>query len=399
MILRLKSLLFLIFFISCNIYDPSSKTDNISKKSVPIEELLQSQTDLQNEFNLKIDNVIIYPNSTGEGFFLDISYKNYNINDISMLSVLSDNQLVLNEPIILESKKVDYFKRYLIEKEFIPEKNIQIIFSSINKENNINDNRILVERNLKIDTEKIALISGQISFLTKAIKQEINKSIDHYFVMPYEDFINLDNFWTTKYDLVILDYFPLKEIPKKWFEIFLKKLIEDKSSLILVSNNNQENYFRKLLPLFGIKESELILKNFKLYENQDFRSAFFYNQFPSKLFDYDNGNINKAIDWTLKKDKLVFSFYSSKSDYVENDDLILYGYSNIQNNDKKVFRAIISNDEKQVYFESQMFLNPINNYYFAKFSSLKTGLYSISIVDNENNIFSEKKLTVTENNK
>ena len=38
-----------------------------------------------------------------------------------------------------------------------------------------------------------------------------------------------------------------------------------------------------------------------------------------------------------------------------------------------------------------MFLNPINNYYFAKFSSLKTGLYSISIVDNENNIFSEYK--------
>jgi hypothetical protein len=46
-----------------------------------------------------------------------------------------------------------------------------------------------------------------------------------------------------------------------------------------------------------------------------------------------------------------------------------------------------------------MFLNPVGNYYFAKFSSLKTGLYSISIIDNNNNIFSEMNFNVKENNK
>lgn len=399
MIFRFKSLFFLILLFGCNNNSSNSKTEIISEKLVFNEDSFQQENELSDRFNLKIDNIIIYPNSLGEGFFLDINFSNYNLNDVSMLSILSDNQLVLNESITLESKKVDYFKRYLISEEFLPEKNIQIIFSSLKEENNINDNRILVERNLKINSKKIALISGQLSLSTKAIKEEFQKDLDHYFVLPYEDFIDLDNFWKTKYNLVILDYFPLKEIPKKWFEIFLKKLIEDQSSLILVSKNDQEKYIRKLLPLFGMKENESILKNFKIYENQDFRSAFFYNQFPSQFFNYDNESIKNAIDWTLKKDKLVFSFYSSKSDYFKDDDLILYGYSNIRNENNKVFKAIISNVEQKVYLESKMFLNPVGNYYFAKFSSLKTGLYSISIIDNNNNIFSEMNFNVKENNK
>jgi len=399
MIFRFKSLFFLILLFGCNNNASNPKTEIISEKLVFNEDSFQHENELSDGFNLKIDNVIIYPNSLGEGFFLDINFSNYNLNDVSMLSILSDNQLVLNESITLESKKVDYFKRYLISEEFLPEKNIQIIFSSLKEENNINDNRILVERNLKINSKKIALISGQLSLSTKAIKEEFQKDLDHYFVLPYEDFIDLDNFWKTKYNLVILDYFPLKEIPKKWFEIFLKKLIEDQSSLILVSKNDQEKYIRKLLPLFGMKENESILKNFKIYENQDFRSAFFYNQFPSQFFNYDNESIKSAIDWTLKKDKLVFSFYSSKSDYFKDDDLILYGYSNIRNENNKVFKAIISNVEQKVYLESKMFLNPVGNYYFAKFSSLKTGLYSISIIDNNNNIFSEMNFNVKENNK
>jgi len=399
MIFRFKSLFFLILLFGCNNNASNPKTEIISEKLVFNEDSFQHENELSDGFNLKIDNVIIYPNSLGEGFFLDINFSNYNLNDVSMLSILSDNQLVLNESITLESKKVDYFKRYLISEEFLPEKNIQIIFSSLKEENNINDNRILVERNLKINSKKIALISGQLSLSTKAIKEEFQKDLDHYFVLPYEDFIDLDNFWKTKYNLVILDYFPLKEIPKKWFEIFLKKLIEDQSSLILVSKNDQEKYIRKLLPLFGMKENESILKNFKIYENQDFRSAFFYNQFPSQFFNYDNESIKNAIDWTLKKDKLVFSFYSSKSDYFKDDDLILYGYSNIRNENNKVFKAIISNVEQKVYLESKMFLNPVGNYYFAKFSSLKTGLYSISIIDNNNNIFSEMNFNVKENNK
>lgn len=399
MIFRFKSLFFLILLFGCNNNSSNSKTEIISEKLVFNEDSFQQENELSDRFNLKIDNIIIYPNSLGEGFFLDINFSNYNLNDVSMLSILSDNQLVINESITLESKKVDYFKRYLISKEFLPEKNIQIIFSSLKEENNINDNRILVERNLKINSKKIALISGQLSLSTKAIKEEFQKDLDHYFVLPYEDFIDLDNFWKTKYNLVILDYFPLKEIPKKWFEIFLKKLIEDQSSLILVSKNDQEKYIRKLLPLFGMKENESILKNFKIYENQDFRSAFFYNQFPSQFFNYDNESIKNAIDWTLKKDKLVFSFYSSKSDYFKDDDLILYGYSNIRNENNKVFKAIISNVEQKVYLESKMFLNPVGNYYFAKFSSLKTGLYSISIIDNNNNIFSEMNFNVKENNK
>lgn len=399
MIFRFKSLFFLILLFGCNNNASNPKTEIISEKLVFNEDSFQQENELSDGFNLKIDNIIIYPNSLGEGFFLDINFSNYNLNDVSMLSILSDNQLVLNESITLESKKVDYFKRYLISEEFLPEKNIQIIFSSLKEENNINDNRILVERNLKINSKKIALISGQLSLSTKAIKEEFQKDLDHYFVLPYEDFIDLDNFWKTKYNLVILDYFPLKEIPKKWFEIFLKKLIEDQSSLILVSKNDQEKYIRKLLPLFGMKENESILKNFKIYENQDFRSAFFYNQFPSQFFNYDNESIKNAIDWTLKKDKLVFSFYSSKSDYFKDDDLILYGYSNIRNENNKVFKAIISNVEQKVYLESKMFLNPVGNYYFAKFSSLKTGLYSISIIDNNNNIFSEMNFNVKENNK
>ncbi len=399
MIFRFKSLFFLILLFGCNNNSSNSKTEIISEKLVFNEDSFQQENELSDRFNLKIDNIIIYPNSLGEGFFLDINFSNYNLNDVSMLSILSDNQLVINESITLESKKVDYFKRYLISEEFLPEKNIQIIFSSLKEENNINDNRILVERNLKINSKKIALISGQLSLSTKAIKEEFQKDLDHYFVLPYEDFIDLDNFWKTKYNLVILDYFPLKEIPKKWFEIFLKKLIEDQSSLILVSKNDQEKYIRKLLPLFGMKENESILKNFKIYENQDFRSAFFYNQFPSQFFNYDNESIKNAIDWTLKKDKLVFSFYSSKSDYFKDDDLILYGYSNIRNENNKVFKAIISNVEQKVYLESKMFLNPVGNYYFAKFSSLKTGLYSISIIDNNNNIFSEMNFNVKENNK
>ena len=399
MIFRFKSLFFLILLFGCNNNASNSKTEIISEKLVFNEDSFQHENELSDGFNLKIDNVIIYPNSLRGGFFLDINFSNYNLNDVSMLSILSDNQLVLNESITLESKKVDYFKRYLISEEFLPEKNIQIIFSSLKEENNINDNRIIVERNLKINSKKIALISGQLSLSTKAIKEEFQKDLDHYFVLPYEDFIDLDNFWKTKYNLVILDYFPLKEIPKKWFEIFLKKLIEDQSSLILVSKNDQEKYIRKLLPLFGMKENESILKNFKIYENQDFRSAFFYNQFPSQFFNYDNESIKSAIDWTLKKDKLVFSFYSSKSDYFKDDDLILYGYSNIRNENNKVFKAIISNVEQKVYLESKMFLNPVGNYYFAKFSSLKTGLYSISIIDNNNNIFSEMNFNVKENNK
>jgi hypothetical protein len=340
--------------------------------------------------DIAIKNVIVYPNLFDKrSIYIDIEINNQNGNEFTQITLSNGGKLIASDKIKLRSDKRTYFQSFLVKDNIDFNKAFDIKISSLKLENNISNNRYSVTTSLKTEKLNIALISGTLNYNSKAIISKIDNNFDHFFPELDSYNHNFEEFWLKKYDLVIFDNFPEIPVSDRWFNLFIKKIYSENTSLVMFKGDTQDiNSFVKMGPLFGLnftKESEL--KNVAkktFFTKNHFKSVlindeFFYKQVLSGEDTY----FEEAIEWISKKKDLKYSFFLGNKNYHINEPVFIYGFANRVDSDRRDFTAHLYKNGVSIKKE-KLYLNPISNYYFNQFEILDSGDYEIKIIDKDN---------------
>ena len=340
------------------------------------------------KIDISIRNIIIYPNQFDKNsVYIDVEiFSEDNGEGEVQIALLNNGQLVASNSIMIFSDEKNYFQSFLISENIDFEKNFEIGISALEGEKNILNNRHTFKSNLKIEKPKIGIISGRLNFNTPYIIGNLNADYDHFYPNPINGNLDITNFWFTKYDIILLDNFPVKPVSDKWLNLFLKKMISEKSSLIMNSRLDQDTeVLKNFFPIFGLKYKDKIdlsyFNNFSRYQKESFKSSFIST---SDLYNFSKDNISElmnTIDWILLDSDIQYSFYIANIDNKINDSVLIYGYSNIVDSEIKNLNAEIFLDQK-IISKVRLLYNPISGYYFTQFEANESGNYVFNIKDN-----------------
>ena len=370
-----------MFIISC------TSNEDISNR---IDELKPSKIEknIDESIDLSIKNILIYPNKFDKNsFYIDteIFSDRFGQGEVQ-IALLNDGKLVAYNPIIITSDERNYFQSFLISEDIDFEKDFEIGISALQGEKNIVNNRHIFKSNLKIEKPKIAIISGKLNFNSPYISNNLNTEYDHFFPDPINGEMDITDFWFTEYDIILFDNFPVKPVSDKWFNLFLKKIISEKSSIIMNSRLSQDvEVLKKFFPIFGIQfEDNMDLKNFdnySRYTKDSFKSSFISSNEIYNVSKNLLSELNDTIDWITLDTEIQYSFYLANKDYKVNEPILIYGYSNLVNSEiKNVTANVLRNNE---IIETVQFLyNPVSGYYFTQFEANDIGDYNFDIINN-----------------
>ena len=372
---------FLMFIISCTSNeDTSNRIDELNTSKI--------EDTIDEPIDLSIKNILIYPNKFDKNsFYIDteIFSDRFGQGEVQ-IALLNDGKLVAYNPIIITSDERNYFQSFLISEDIDFEKDFEISISALQGEENIVNNRHIFKSNLKIEKPKIAIISGKLNFNSPYISNNLNTEYDHFFPDPINGEMDITDFWFTEYDIIMFDNFPVKPVSDKWFNLFLKKIISEKSSIIMNSRLSQDvEVLKKFFPIFGIQfEDNIDLKNFDNYSRHtkdSFKSSFISSNEIYNVSKNLLSELNDTIDWITLDTEIQFSFYLANKDYKVNEPILIYGYSNLVNSEIKNVIANVFRD-KEIIETVQFLYNPVSGYYFTQFEANDIGDYNFDIINN-----------------
>lgn len=341
---------------------------------------------VKDEVDVSIKNVLIYPNQYDKNsIYIDTEISNMNGEGSIQIALTNNGNLVASSEIALKKNTSNFSQSFLISEKINFNKDFEISISAINSEKDISNNRYSFKSFLKIEKPKVAILTGKLNFNTPFILNNINADFSHYYPDPINGDLDITNFWFNKYDIIILDNFPIKPVSDKWLNLFLKKIYSEKSSLII--NAHQDRDFislKKFLPIFGLKlknQSELeAIRPFTRFSKDSFKSSLiltndFYNISKNNL-----ENFNDTVEWILSDSEVKYSFFlGSKYNTVEKP-FLFYGYSNVIDNEIQTLIAKIIKDQ-EIVKEVKLLYNPISGYYFSSVQLKNTGDYLINIMN------------------
>ena len=370
-----------MLIISCTSNeDTSNRIDELNPSKI--------EDTIDEPIDLSIKNILIYPNKFDKNsFYIDteIFSDRFGQGEVQ-IALLNDGKLVAYNPIIITSDERNYFQSFLISEDIDFEKDFEISISALQGEKNIVNNRHIFKSNLKIEKPKIAIISGKLNFNSPYISNNLNTEYDHFFPDPINGEMDITDFWFTEYDIILFDNFPVKPVSDKWFNLFLKKIISEKSSIIMNSRLSQDvEVLKKFFPIFGIQfEDNIDLKNFDNYSRHtkdSFKSSFISSNEIYNVSKNLLSELNDTIDWITLDTEIQFSFYLANKDYKVNEPILIYGYSNLVNSEIKNVTANVFRD-KEIIETVQFLYNPVSGYYFTQFEANDIGDYNFDIINN-----------------
>ena len=340
--------------------------------------------------DVAIKNVIVYPNRFDKkSFYIDIEINNKNGDELTQITLSNGGKLIASDKMKLSSNKNIYFQSFLIKDNINFDNLFDVKLSSLKLEKNISNNRYSFSTKLKNEQLDIALISGSLNYNSRAIISKINNNFDHFFPTIDSHVHNFEDFWFKKYDIVIFDNFPKMPISDRWFNLFIKKIYSENTSLIMFKAGGEElNSFQKIGPLFGISlVNENDLKNIPkktFFSKNHFKSVLINDKFLYKyLLEGDDTYVEEAIDWVSKKKDLSYTFFVGNENYYINEPVFVYGFADGIDMDKKDFKVDIYKDGIHLQQEN-LYFNPMSDYYFNKLKISNTRKYEIKILDEEN---------------
>ena len=340
--------------------------------------------------DVAIKNVIVYPNRFDKkSFYIDIEINNKNGDELTQITLSNGGKLIASDKMKLSSNKHTYFQSFLIKDNINFDNLFDVKLSSLKLEKNISNNRYSFSTKLKNEQLDIALISGSLNYNSRAIISKINNNFDHFFPTIDSHVHNFEDFWFKKYDIVIFDNFPKMPISDRWFNLFIKKIYSENTSLIMFKAGGEDlNSFQKIGPLFGISSvNENDLNNIPkktFFSKNQFKSVLINDKFLYKyLLKGDDRYVEEAIDWVSKKKDLSYTFFVGNENYYINEPVFVYGFADGIDMDKKDFKVDIYKDGIHLQQEN-LYFNPMSDYYFNKVKISNTGKYEIKILDEEN---------------
>ena len=129
--------------------------------------------------------------------------------------------------------------------------------SSLSEEINIDNNQQKFLISVLKDHYKVALITGAPSFNTIVIKEYITNfprvELDHYVLSNNGYTPSLKLFWSTPYQLIIFDNYPIDVLKSKTQKIYSKKITSEKASLLwIIGQNITSESAQSLTPFFHL---------------------------------------------------------------------------------------------------------------------------------------------------
>ena len=130
--------------------------------------------------------------------------------------------------------------------------------SSLSEEINIDNNQQKFLISVLKDHYKVALITGAPSFNTIVIKEYITNyprvELDHYVLSNNGYTPSLKLFWSTPYQLIIFDNYPIDVLKSKTQKIYSKKITSEKTSLLwIIGQNITSESAQSLTPFFHLE--------------------------------------------------------------------------------------------------------------------------------------------------
>ena len=339
---------------------------------------------VKDEVDVSIKNVLIYPNQYDKNsIYIDTEISNMNGEGNVQIALTNDKNLVASSEFFLKKNISNFSQSFLISENIDFNKDFEISISALNSEKDISNNRYSFKSSLKIEKPKIAILTGKLNFNTPFILNSINAEFSHYYPDPLNGDLDITNFWFNKYDIIILDNFPIKPVSDKWLNLFLKKIYSEKSSLIINSHLDRDFIsLEKFLPIFGLKlneESELqALQSFTRFSKDSFKSSLILTD---EFYNLSNNNLesfNDIIEWILLDSNVKYSFFLGSKDNRSEQPFLFYGYSNVLDNEIQTLSAQIIKDQ-EIIKELKLLYNPISGYYFSSALLQKSGEYIINI--------------------
>ena len=215
------------------------------------------------------------------------------------VALLSNGKILGSKLVKLSGSGSKKEVRFLIQPLEMGEINYFIQASTVPEEINILNNKQSFEIQVLKDNYKIAMISGAPNFNTRIIKNMIhsnkNFTLDHYVYTSEKYSKPIQEFWETKYDLIIFDNNPIEENKAEWekfLRVFAKKILSQKTSLALLPGYDIN------IEAFSLYMSLLDLKLKSPLIALDDEYSWDLNTNWTSFFPFTNDNFNsvKAID-------------------------------------------------------------------------------------------------------
>ena len=147
--------------------------------------------------------------------------------------------------------------RFLFAPSNLGQNEYKVKVSSLSEEINIDNNQQKFFITILKDRYKVALITGAPSFNTGVIKNYIKNyprvEIDHFIRSKNGYIPSLKSFWSTAYQLIVFDNYPIQSLKSKTLKIYSKKITSDKSSLLwIIGQNISKTSAQSLTPFFHL---------------------------------------------------------------------------------------------------------------------------------------------------
>ena len=147
--------------------------------------------------------------------------------------------------------------RFIFSPSNLGQNEYKVKVSSLSEEINIDNNQQKFFITILKDRYKVALITGVPSFNTGVIKNYIKNyprvELDHFIRSKNGYIPSLKSFWSTAYQLIIFDNYPIQSLKSKTLKIYSKKITSDKSSLLwVIGQNISKTSAQSLTPFFHL---------------------------------------------------------------------------------------------------------------------------------------------------
>ncbi len=147
--------------------------------------------------------------------------------------------------------------RFIFSPSNLGQNEYKVKVSSLSEEINIDNNQQKFFITILKDRYKVALITGAPSFNTGVIRNYIKNyprvELDHFIRSKNGYIPSLKSFWSTAYQLIIFDNYPIQSLKSKTLKIYSKKITSDKSSLLwVIGQNISKTSAQSLTPFFHL---------------------------------------------------------------------------------------------------------------------------------------------------
>lgn len=207
---------------------------------------------------IKAPTVII----KGEEMDIDVTLTSHGrINDRVNVLLYERKKLLASKYIQLQGDGSLANARFRITPQTLGENKYVVKASVLPEEININNNKQPFQVTILKDRYKVALITGSPNYNTGPLKKIIKDipriELDHFIQKDEQFEPSINEFWSTPYELIIFENFPIKPISKRWQQILAKKIASQKSSIFLFAGPNSDNISAKsLFPFFHVKNTQ-----------------------------------------------------------------------------------------------------------------------------------------------